>query len=126
MDSFLSFLGMIIVAIISLIGIIIQTKSHNKLQKQSDIVKTMDAKLDKLRAEAKKDDFNLNKKLDENKMNDLKRFLIIEMTKIDQGIYQATDNQKLMLKEANDEYNRAGGDSYVDDMYDKLKDKNLL
>lgn len=126
MDSFLSFLGMIIVAIISLIGIIIQTKSHNKLQKQSDIVKTMDSKLDKLRAEAKKDDFNLNKKLDENKMNDLKRFLIIEMTKIDQGIYQATDNQKRMLKEAKDEYNRAGGDSYVDDMYDKLKDKNLL
>ena len=126
MDSFLSFLGMIIVAIISLIGIIIQTKSHNKLQKQSDIVNTMDAKLDKLRAEAKKDDFNLNKKLDENKMNDLKRFLIIEMTKIDQGIYQATDNQKRMLKEAKDEYNRAGGDSYVDDMYDKLKDKNLL
>ena len=126
MDSFLSFLGMIIVAIISLIGIIIQTKSHNKLQKQSDIVKTMDVKLDKLRAEAKKDDFNLNKKLDENKMNDLKRFLIIEMTKIDQGIYQATDNQKRMLKEAKDEYNRAGGDSYVDDMYDKLKDKNLL
>lgn len=126
MDSFLSFLGMIIVAIISLIGIIIQTKSHNKLQKQSDIVKTMDTKLDKLRAEAKKDDFNLNKKLDENKMNDLKRFLIIEMTKIDQGIYQATDNQRRMLKEAKDEYNRAGGDSYVDDMYDKLKDKNLL
>lgn len=126
MDSFLSFLGMIIVAIISLIGIIIQTKSHNKLQKQSDIVKTMDAKLDKFRAESKKDDFNLNKKLDENKMNDLKRFLIIEMTKIDQGIYQATDNQKRMLKEAKDEYNRAGGDSYVDDMYDKLKDKNLL
>ena len=126
MESFLSFLGMIIVAIISLIGIIIQTKSHNKLQKQSVIVKTMDTKLDKLRAEAKKDDFNLNKKLDENKMNDLKRFLIIEMTKIDQGIYQATDNQRRMLKEAKDEYNRAGGDSYVDDMYDKLKDKNLL
>ena len=126
MDSFLSFLGMIIVAVIGLIGIIIQTKSHNKLQKQSDIVKTMDTKLDKLRAESKKDDFNLNKKLDENKMNDLKRFLIIEMTKIDQGIYQATDNQKRMLKEAKDEYNRAGGDSYVDDMYNKLKDKNLL
>lgn len=126
MDSLLSFLGMIIVAIIGLIGIIIQTKSHNKLQKQSDIVKTMDSKLDKLRVEAKKDDFNLNKKLDENKMNDLKRFLIIEMTKIDQGIYQATDNQRRMLKEAKDEYNRAGGDSYVDDMYDKLKDKNLL
>ena len=126
MDSFLSFLGMIIVAIISLIGIIIQTKSHNKLQKQNDIVKTMDEKLDELRAEAKEDDSKLHKKLDENKMNDLKRFLIIEMTKIDQGIYQATDNQRRMLKEAKDEYNHAGGDSYVDDMYNNLKDRNLL
>ena len=126
MESFLSFLGMIIVAIISLMGIIIQTKSHNKLQKQNDIVKTMNVKLDELRAEAKEDDSKLHKKLDENKMNDLKRFLIIEMTKIDQGIYQATDNQRRMLKEAKDEYNHAGGDSYVDDMYDNLKDRNLL
>ena len=126
MDSFLSFIGVITVAIISLIGTIIQTKSHNKLEQQNDLVKSINKKLDKLRAESKKDDFKLNKKLDENKMNDLKRFLIIEMTKIDQGIYKATDNQKRMLKEAKDEYNRAGGDSYVDDMYDKLKDKNLL
>lgn len=126
MDSFLSFLGVIIVAIISLIGTIIQTISHNKLERQSSLVKSMDEKLDKLRTESKKDDLKLHKKLDENKMNDLKRFLIIEMTKIDQGIYQTTDNQRRMLKEAKDEYNRAGGDSYVDDMYDKLKDRNLL
>ena len=59
-------------------------------------------------------------------MNDLKRFLIIEMTKIDQGIYKATDNQRRMLKEAKDEYNHDGGDSYVDDMYDDLRNRNLL
>lgn len=126
MDSFLSFIGVITVAIISLIGTIIQTKSHNKLEQQNDLVKSINKKLDNLRMESKKDDFRLNKKLDENKMSDLKRFLIIEMTKIDQGIYQTTDNQRRMLKEAKDEYNRAGGDSYVDDMYDKLKDRNLL
>lgn len=126
MEGFLSFLGMIIVAVISLVGIIIQTKSHDKLEKQSDLVKTMDEKIDKLRTETKQDDTKLNKKLDENKMNDLKRFLILEMTKIDQGIYQASDNQKRMLKEAKDEYNRAGGDSYVDDMYDDLRDRDLL
>lgn len=126
MDSFLSFIGVITVAIISLIGTIIQTKSHDKLEQQNDLVKSINKKLDNLRMESKKDDFRLNKKLDENKMSDLKRFLIIEMTKIDQGIYQTTDNQRRMLKEAKDEYNRAGGDSYVDDMYDKLKDRNLL
>lgn len=126
MEGFLSFLGMIIVAVISLVGIIIQTKSHDKLEKQSDLVKTMDEKIDKLRTETRQDDTKLNKKLDENKMNDLKRFLILEMTKIDQGIYQASDNQKRMLKEAKDEYNRAGGDSYVDDMYDDLRDRDLL
>lgn len=126
MESFLSFLGMIIVAVISLAGIIIQTKSHDKLKKQSDLVKTIDEKINKLRTETKQDNTKLNKKLDENKMNDLKRFLILEMTKIDQGIYQASDNQKHMLKEAKDEYNRAGGDSYVDDMYDDLRDRDLL
>lgn len=126
MESFLSFLGIVLVAIISLIGTIIQTKSHNKLENQNRLVSDIDKKIDALRNESKKDDLALNRKLDETRMNTLKRFLITEMTKIKQGSYVATDNQKRMLKEAKDEYNRAGGDSYVDDMYDDLREKDLL
>lgn len=126
MESFLSFLGIVLVAIISLIGTIIQTKSHNKLENQNRLVSDIDKKIDALRNESKKDDLALNRKLDETRMNTLKRFLITEMTKIKQRSYVATDNQKRMLKEAKDEYNRAGGDSYVDDMYDDLREKDLL
>ena len=31
-----------------------------------------------------------------------------------------------MLKDAKDEYNKAGGDSYVDDMYDDARAKGLI
>jgi len=126
MDAFWSFLGVVIVAIISLIGTIIQSKSHKKLETQEDLIKTVDSKIEALHKESKEDDINLRQKLDYITMNQLKRFLIIEMTKIKNGSYIPTENQKRMLSEAKDEYNQAGGDSYVDDMYDDLRKNNLL
>ena len=38
MDGLLNFLGMVIVAIIGLIGIIVQTKSHDKINKQDNLM----------------------------------------------------------------------------------------
>lgn len=126
MDSILNFLGMIIVAIIGLIGVIIQTRSHVKIKKQDGLMKVIDKKIDGLRNESKKDDIKLNKKIDDINMNTTKRFLITEMTKIKQGHYIPTDNQKRVIVETKSEYNKAGGDSYVDDMYEDLKNKNLI
>lgn len=126
MDAFWSFLGVVIVAIISLIGTVIQSKSHKKLETQEDLIKSVDSKIEALRKESKEDDINLRQKLDYITMNQLKRFLIVEMTKIKNGSYIPTENQKRMLSEAKDEYNQAGGDSYVDDMYDDLRKNNLL
>ena len=45
----------IIVAIIGLIGIIIQTKSHNKLKKQETILEEVDLKIDAFKKESKED-----------------------------------------------------------------------
>lgn len=126
MDAFWSFLGVVIVAIISLIGTVIQSKSHKKLETQEDLIKSVDSKIEVLRKESKEDDINLRQKLDYITMNQLKRFLIVEMTKVKNGSYIPTENQKRMLSEAKDEYNQAGGDSYVDDMYDDLRKNNLL
>lgn len=126
MDAFWSFLGVVIVAIISLIGTIIQSKSHKKLETQENLVKEINSKLENLREESKKDDKSLREKLDYITMNQLKRFLIIEMTKIKQGSYMPTENQKRMLSEAKDEYNKSGGDSYVDDMYEDLRKGGML
>ena len=48
MDSLLNFLGMVIVALIGLIGIIVQTKSHKKIDKQDMLMKSIDKKIDTL------------------------------------------------------------------------------
>jgi len=122
----LTFLATILVAIIGLIGIIIQTKSNEKLKKQDMIMSNIDSKIDILRKESKSDDRRLNKKLDEHNMVYLKRFLVDEMTKIKQGVYKPTDNQKHLVAEAKDEYNRFGGNSYVNELYDELVKKGLL
>ena len=126
MDGLLNFLGMVIVAIIGLIGIIVQTKSHDKINKQDNLMKNIDEKIDKIRSESKSDDIRLNKKIDMINMGTTKRFLITEMTKIKEGAYIPTDNQKRVIHETKDEYNRSGGDSYVDDMFEDLVKRDLL
>lgn len=121
MDSILSFFGMIIVAIIGLIGIIMQNKSHSKIIKHDELVKSIDNKIDLLRTETKQDDIALNKKLDDARVNSLKRFLISELTRIKNGEHSINDFQERMLAEAKDEYNKAGGNSYVNEMYEEIK-----
>lgn len=126
MDSLLNFLGMVLVALIGLIGIIVQTKSHQKIDKQDILMKSIDKKIDTLRTESKRDDIKLNNKIDSINMNTTKRFLITEMTKIKENTYVPTDNQRRVIHETKDEYNKAGGDSYVDDMFQDLVKQGLL
>lgn len=116
----------VLVAIIGLIGIIIQTKSNNKLKSQQDLLKTVDDKIDKLKIQSTEEDKRLNKKLDTIDMDNCKRFLIVEMTKIQDGAYKPNEEQKRMLYETKERYNNDGGDSYVDSMFDGLQAKGLL
>lgn len=119
MEYWLSFFGMIIVAMISLVGIIIQTKSKDK---QDNIIK----KIDDFRKESKEADDRLHTQIVESRMNAAKRYLVNEMTKIGEQHYKPTEKQKALLKDTKDEYNKNGGDSYVDDMYNDLRKKDLL
>ena len=116
----------VIVAIIGLIGIIIQNRSHTKLKSQEDLLKTVDEKIDKLKTQSTEEDKRLNNKLDTIDMNSCKRFLIVEMTKIKDGTYIPNEEQKRMLHETKTRYNNDGGDSYVDSMFEDLQDKGLL
>ncbi len=115
-----------LVAIIGLIGIIIQTKSHDKLKTQEELLNTVQDKVDSLRTESKNDDKKLNEKLDSMELESCKRFLIVEMTKIKDGTYVPSEEQKRMLHETKKIYNDKGGDSYVDSMFDHLVDQQLL
>ena len=119
MDSLLNFIATIVVAVIGLIGIVIQTKSKQKTE-------TIDSKIDALRKESEANDKVINNKLDSTKLQTLKIWLTTEMTKIRDGYYKPNEEQKRLLFEAKREYNLAGGDSYVDDMFDEIKSKNLI
>lgn len=116
----------VLVAIIGLIGICIQTKSNNKLKSQKNLLKTIDDKIDKFKKQSEDEDNKLHDKLDTMEMNNCKRFLIVEMTKIQEGVYTPNEEQKRMLHETKKTYNDKGGDSYVDSMFEKLQAKGLL
>lgn len=116
----------VIVAIIGLIGIIIQNRSHTKLKNQEELLKTVDEKIDKLKTQSTEEDKRLNDKLDAIDMNSCKRFLIVEMTKIKDGTYIPNEEQKHMLHETKTRYNNNGGNSYVNSMFEGLQDKGLL
>ena len=116
----------VIVAIIGLIGIIIQNRSHTKLKSQEELLKTVDEKIDKLKTQSTEEDKRLNDKLDAIDMNSCKRFLIVEMTKIKDGTYIPNEEQKHMLYETKTRYNNNGGNSYVNSMFEGLQDKGLL
>lgn len=116
----------VLVAIIGLVGIVIQNKSNSKLKSQEDLLKTVDDKMDKLKTQSIEEDKRLNKKLDKMDMDNCKRFLIVEMTKIQDGMYTPNEEQKRMLYETKERYNNDGGDSYVDSMFEGLQAKGLL
>lgn len=126
MDSILQFLGTVIVAIIGLIGIMIQTKHSNKLEEQKKLTDNINKNIQELRAESKSDDARISQKLDDHELSSLKRFLITEMTKIKNGSYVPSDEQRRIIYEAKEQYNALGGDSYVDDMFDDLRHQGLL
>lgn len=119
MDSILNFIATIVVAILSLIGIWIQTLS----KKRQDEVKQ---EITNFKDESIANDKKIERTIDDVRMNVTKRYLVTEMTKILQGDYVPNEEQKRTLKEAKDEYNKAGGDSYVDDMYEDLRHRNLI
>lgn len=98
----------ILVAIIGLIGIIIQAKSHTKIKKNEDILNSVNKQIEDLRKESKADDARLNKRLDDIDLYNCKCFLIVEMTKINDGTYHPSEEQKRIIHEMHERYNEEG------------------
>lgn len=137
MDGILSFLGTVIVAIIGLVGVILQVKSKEKTEsidlKIDNIKKEFTKKTDDFtnelitfKEESTRSDKRISDQIQEVRMTVCKRFLVTELSKIQEENYIPSEEQKIVLKDTKDEYNAAGGDSYVDDMYDDLRDKGLI
>ena len=137
MDGILNLLGMIIVAIIGLVGVILQVKSKEKTEsidlkidniKREFTEKTDDfaTELESFKKESTESDKRISEQIKGVRMTVCKRFLVTELSKIQEENYIPNEEQKRVLKDTKDEYNQAGGDSYVDDMYEDLRDKGLI
>lgn len=130
MDGILSFLGMVIVAIIGLVGVILQVKSKEKTEsidsKIDNMKKEFTNELISFKEESTESDKMISDQIQEVRMTVCKRFLVTELSKIEEENYIPSEEQKRVLKDTKDEYNAAGGDSYVDDMYEDLRDKGLI
>lgn len=67
----------------------------------------------------------LTKKIDNNTLNQDKRFLIQFMDTAERGEEISNEEMKVAF-ETKEEYNELGGDSYVDTKWDKLLEKEII
>lgn len=100
-------LGAIVTTLGAVATVYIQTKQANKKD-------NIDAKLT-----------DIKKSLSEEKLDRCKSDLIVIMSRIKNG-YIPTTEEKMILYETKKKYNDLGGDSYVDDMFDKLRKESKI
>lgn len=112
----------IIVAIIGLIGLIAQSlisaNTSRKIKSNEAREKEIDNKLSAMER-------RLTSKIEDTKLNSNKRFLVDFMRRCEKG-EQFSDEEIRYAFEAKEEYNRLGGNSYVDTKWDKLIEKGIL
>lgn len=125
MMSIVTQAGVIFTSLCGVIGIIIQTRSNNKRQKSEDIIASIDKKLDKMKEDSEKSDAKLQACMDEHHLRYYKDQLVSMLSRIENG-YKPTVEERHILHEQKANYNSLGGDSYVDEMWDKLIKKDLI
>lgn len=112
----------IIVAIIGVIGIIIQSTISSSTNKK---IKSNEAREKEINDKLTAMENRLVKKIEDTKLNSNKRFLVDFMRRCEKG-EQFSDEEIQYAFEAKEEYNRLGGNSYVDTKWDKLIEKGIL
>ena len=101
----------IILAVISALGVIATTLIQARQASKKD---SIEAKLSDIKNSLK------NEKLDRCKSD-----LVVIMSRIQNG-YVPTTEEKMVLYETKQKYNELGGDSYIDDMFDKLRKEDKI
>lgn len=101
----------IIVALITTAGVIATTVIQAIQASKKD---SLESKLSKIQLA-----------LEQEKLDRCKTDLISIMSRIQNG-YVPTTEEVRILYETKEKYNKLGGDSYVDDMFDKLRALNKI
>ena len=112
----------IIVAVITTLGVVattlIQTIATNKKDKIETKLNSISINFDNKLGE-------LSENLKQEKLDRSKADLVGLMSRIRNG-YIPTTEEKIILFEVKKKYNDLGGDSYVDDMFEKLKKEGKI
>ncbi len=93
----------------------ITTNNNNKI----------DDKLTKISVSFDKSLRDLKVAINNESLDRAKNDLIVVMSRIKNG-YVPTPEEVMVLYETKEKYNKLGGDSYVDDMFEKLKKEGKL
>ena len=118
-------IGVGITAVCSLLAVIVQVKGAGKQKKQDDLVKAIDGKLDVMKSASEERAKALWDSITEHQLRYFKDELVGTLSRIENG-YIPTTEEKHILHEQKAKYNELGGDSYVDEMWDKLVKKDLI
>lgn len=118
-------IGVGITAVCSLLAVIIQVRGAGKQKKQDDLVKNIDGKLDVMKSASEERAKALWDSITEHQLRYFKDELVGTLSRIENG-YKPTTEEKHILHEQKAKYNELGGDSYVDEMWDKLIKKELI
>ena len=86
---------------------------------------TIDKKLSNIQVSFENRLKDLQSALNQQSLDSAKSDLIVLMSRIKNG-YEPTTEEIMILYETKEKYNDLGGDSYVDDMFDKLKKEGKI
>ena len=123
--SIITQIGVIFTALCSVVIVIIQAHNSNKGKKTEDLMQTIDNKIDKMREDSEKSDKQLRDSMEEHHLRYYKDQLVSMLSRIENG-YISTIEEKHILYEQKAKYNELGGDSYVDEFWDRLIKKDLI
>lgn len=123
--SIIAQIGVIFTSLCSVVIVIIQAHNSNKAKKTDDLMEKIDAKIDKMKAESDKKDKELRDSIEEHHLRYFKDQLVTTLSRIENG-YVPTVEEKHILHEQKAKYNELGGDSYVDEFWDRLIKKDLI
>ena len=123
--SIITQIGVMFSALCSVVIVIIQVHNSNKEKKTENLMATIDTKIDAMKKESEESDKKLRDCIYEHHLRYFKDQLVATMSRVENG-YIPTVEEKHILHEQKAAYNDLGGDSYVDEFWDRLIKKNLI
>lgn len=114
-------IGGLCVAVPNIIATISSSKKNNIEKVKGEIKESIKATEESIKA----DITEVKKSLDDETLSRCKVDLINVMSRVQNG-YKLTEEERRILIEEKEQYNKLGGNSYVNDMFDRLKKEGKL